>query len=195
MVVTLRAVLGGLLIGALAAGCGVRPATAPGREAPPIVAMDASGAAVDLRAAATHATATVITFFSAHCPCQRVHDDRLRAMFADFAPRGVAFYAIDAEHGASADRAAREATARRYSYPLLFDASGVTADAVGASYATFTVVLDNEGRVRYAGGIDSDRSHLTEHPRTFLRDALDDLTLGREVRVPEAKVLGCALER
>jgi peroxiredoxin len=180
-----------LLLFALA-GCA--QARAP-VSAPSIVVADTAGGAVDIRAEAAKTSFTVVTFFSAHCPCQRAHDERMRALYKDFAPRGVGFVAVDAEAGASADRARTEHDVRKYPYPILVDARGASADALGAEYATFTVVLDRDGRVRYAGGIDSDRSHLTDDAHAYLRDALDDLLAGRDPRVAHGKALGCALQR
>jgi hypothetical protein len=55
------------------------------------------------------------------------------------------------------------------------------------------VVLDAQGRLRYHGGIDSDRSHLHDDAQPYLGDALVDLLSGRSPRVAEGKTLGCAL--
>jgi hypothetical protein len=107
----------------------------------------------------------------------------------------VQFVAIDAESGASDARAQAEHDQRRYPYPVLADPGGASADALGAAYATYTVILDREGRVRYHGGIDSDRTHLTRDAEPYLKNALDDLLEGRDVRTKEGKVLGCALSR
>ena len=54
-----------------------------------------------LKELAAGASLTVITFFSSHCPCQRAHDERLRALADTYGPRGVRFVAIDAEREAS----------------------------------------------------------------------------------------------
>ncbi|HEY8074072.1 MAG TPA: redoxin family protein [Labilithrix sp.] len=188
-------VVRGALFALLIAGCTAKPAVAPGEPVPGVIVADAAGQPVDLRATASRAPFTVVEFFSAHCPCQQVHDARLRALYTDFAPRGVGFYAIDAEREASAERAKRESADRHYPYPLLVDPRGASADALGAEFATYTVILDRDGRVRYAGGIDSDRTHLTGDAHAYLRDALDDLLAGREPRVARGKALGCALAR
>ena len=93
-------------------------ACAPSRPSSMIVS-DTTGQAIDLRAEASRASFTVVTFFSAHCPCQRAHDERMHALYTDFAPRGVEFLAVDAEAGASPERARTEHDARRYPYPIL----------------------------------------------------------------------------
>jgi hypothetical protein len=136
---------------------------------------------------------TVVTFFSAHCPCQAAHDARLRALFDRYAARGVGFVALDSESDATAARDRAEARARMYPFPLLLDRGGAHASALGAVFATHSVVLDPHGRVLYRGGIDSDRTHLSSDTRAYLQDALDDLLEGRPPRVAESEPLGCAL--
>ena len=144
---------------------------------------------------AARAPLTVLVFFSAHCPCQTAHDERLIALDARYAPRGVQFYAVDSELGASAQRDAAEAEKRRYPFPILTDHGAKLAAAVGAESATFTIVVERGGAIRYRGGIDSDRTHLTPQATPYLGDALDDLLAGRAPRLAEAKALGCALEK
>jgi hypothetical protein len=136
---------------------------------------------------------TVVEFFSAHCPCQAKHDERLRAIAAEYGPRGVRVIAVDSEVGANMVRARREGERRRYPFPILIDPEGTAASALHASYATYALVVDRDGRLLYAGGIDSDRSHLTDEATPFLRDALDDALAERPIRRPYGKTLGCAL--
>jgi hypothetical protein len=187
----LRIVTRALVLGALVVAC-APPAKRPLEERMRVV--DEAGRPRDLHELAGGA-ATVVTFFSVHCPCQAAHDARLVALYEAYHPRGVAFVAIDAEVTATRERDAEEANRRAYPFPLWTSANGSAATAFGAEAATFTVVIDREGRVRYAGGIDSDRSHLTDDAAPYLKDALDDVLAGRETRTPRGKVLGCALSR
>jgi hypothetical protein len=137
---------------------------------------------------------TVVTFFSAHCPCQQAHDARLRALYEAYAPKGIAFVGVDSEISASPARDVAEARARSYPFPLLIDRGGALARALGAEYATYTVILDARGRTLYRGGIDTDRTHLTDTTAAYLRDALDDLLAAHPVRVPQSEALGCTLQ-
>jgi hypothetical protein len=136
---------------------------------------------------------TVIEFFSAHCPCQKQHDQRLRSIADAYRDRSVSVVAVDSEVGAGSARAGEEKARRGYPFPILIDADGVVATALHASYATYTVIADREGRILYAGGIDSDKNHLTADATPFLREALDDALADRPVRRPVGKTLGCAL--
>jgi peroxiredoxin len=144
---------------------------------------------------ARQAPFTVIVFFSAGCPCQRAHDARLRELHALYGGRGVQLVAVDSEAGATVAADRDEARARGYPFPILSDPEGAAADALGATWATFAVVVDAGGRVRYRGGLDSDRIHVTEGASLWLRDALDRLLAGREPEPAETEALGCALRR
>ncbi len=138
---------------------------------------------------------TVVVFFSAHCPTQRTHDARLVELYRAYTDRGVRFVVVDAEAGASAERSAEEARARGFPFEIVPDPEGKVADALGARLSTHVVILDDHGKVWYKGGIDSDRIKLHDDAKRYVADALDDLLAGRVVRVPEAKTLGCPLER
>jgi hypothetical protein len=135
----------------------------------------------------------VVLFFSAECHVLRAHDDRVRKLAADFAPHKVQFLAVDSEVGATLEEGRVELSRRGYSFPLVVDRGGVIAQALGAEYAGYTVIVDRDGSVRYRGGLDSDRVRLREDATAYVREALADLVGGRAPRVPEGKALGCAL--
>jgi hypothetical protein len=140
-------------------------------------------------------SATVLVFFSPHCHCFITHEERLRELYARYHDRGVAFYLVDSEIGASGRKDELETRARAITYSPWMDAGAKLADEVGAEYATFTVVADARGRVRYRGGIDSDRDNLHDGAIPYVADALDDVLAGREPRIMEAKALGCTLQK
>jgi hypothetical protein len=175
------------------ASCATHAAAAP---IVPSVALAGEGGAVrDAKALAGDAAFTVFVFFSPDCHCLAEHEGRLRDLDAAFRPRGVRFFMVDSEVRASVERDAEEARRRGYPFPILVDRGARLADAVGADYAAYTVVVDREGRLRYRGGIDSDRNHLRADAVPYLGDALGDLLDGREPRRTDAKTLGCALQK
>jgi len=139
------------------------------------------------------ASFTVVEFFSAHCPCQAKHDERLRALAANYRDKAVAVIAVDSEADATASRDDVEAARRRYPYPILVDPDGVAARAMKADYATYSLLLDSTGQVLYRGGIDSDQTHLRDDATPYLRNAIDDALAKRPVKLREAKTLGCSL--
>jgi hypothetical protein len=172
-------------------------ASSPSRvsDVPSTTLISGDGSAVDARRLVGSAPWTVLIFFAPHCHCLDAHDGRVRALYEAYHGRGVAFRMIDSETGGSRERDNVEARRRGYPFPILLDRGAKLADALGAEYATYSVVVDAEGRVRYRGGIDSDKMHLHDDAQPYLQFALDDLLSGRAVRFPEVKTLGCALER
>lgn len=171
------------------AGCA--PAAPP--AVPAITVARADGNDVAFPKALEDAPYTVLIFYADACPCFRVHDERIRALASTYGPRGVRFYVVDSEVGATPERDAA-ASRERNLPPILIDRGAKLADALGAEYATYSVVLDREGHVRYRGGIDSDKTHLTDGATPYLRNAVDDLLAGHDPKVAEGKALGCSLQ-
>lgn len=161
------------------------------RGLPLLDVVDGQSQSVD--ALVRKAPFTVMTFFSRTCPCQEAHDERIRALASKYAPRGVQILVVDSEVDASPENDAAEAKKRDYRFPMLIDREARLARALDAEYATYTVIFDRDGQVRYRGGIDSDRTHLRSDADHYVREALDDLLAGRTPHRPEAKALGCAL--
>lgn len=184
--------LRGLLLVLLLAGCGAHagPITP---DAARLTAPDGTERAYRSLVAAAPWTAFV--FVSADCPCLGAHLERLRALAAAYVPRGVQFVAIDSEVGVTPQSAAAEARAFALPFPLLVDPHATLANALGAEYATYTVVVDRNGAVRYRGGIDSDKRKIHADATPFLQDALDDALAGVTPRRLEGKTLGCVLRK
>jgi hypothetical protein len=153
------------------------------------------GATVDVRELAGGAPLTVLVFFSAHCRCFEEHEGRLKALYEQYGPRGVQIVMIDSEMNASPERDRAEALRRSYPFPILDDRGALLANRLGAEYATYSVVVDRQGRVLYRGGIDTDKTHLRDDTTPYLKDALDDLLAGHAPRLAEGKTLGCALQK
>lgn len=182
-------VLRALILGLVLAACH------PARTAsvPTLVLHDAAGVTTSFPAVLGDARATAVVFYSHHCPCFRAHEERIKGIARDYAGRGVRVILVDSEVDATAERDAK--AAERGLPPVVLDPGAKLADAVGADYATYTVVFDAEGRIRYRGGIDTDKNQPTAGATPYLREALDDLVAGREPRRAEGKALGCALQK
>ena len=167
------------------------------REAPPhLPGEDASGqgdAFSELRKITAASRYTVIFFFSRHCPCVRIHETRLRQLFATYHRAGIGFVAFDSESDSSPAIDATETVARNYPFPIVRDTDALLARAYRAEYAGYALLLDKSQRVLYRGGIDSDRIHLRSDATPYLAEALADAIVDAPVRRPEALTLGCSL--
>lgn len=186
-----RGLLPGALALALAACASARAPSTP--ALPPLQLVDTAGGTTTLPADLERSRLTVFIFYADHCPCFRVHEGRLRALARDYGERGVRVVLVDSEVSATVERDAR-AVAERGLPAITIDRGARLADALGAGYATYSAVFDASGRLRYRGGVDSDKNVLHDDAHMFLRDALEDLLAEREPRVTEGKALGCALQ-
>ena len=140
----------------------------------------------------------VLVFMANRCPTARVYSDRLKAIQADYAGKGVQLVGInsDNQYFFSLEKLTNMievAQEREFNFPYLKDADQSVAKKFGALVTLHAFVLDNERRLRYRGRIDDSRdpSNVTIHD---LRNALDDLLQEREVRVPETRPFACAIE-
>jgi peroxiredoxin len=187
-----RATLLLALLALLASACAASHAV-EGVPSTPLIAAD--GATLDAREFASRAPFTVLVFFSRACHCLDQHDSRIRELYDAYRARGVQVVMVDPEVRASPEKDEAEAIRRGYPFPILVDPGARLADSLGAQYATYSVIVDHEARVRYRGGFDSDKTHLRPDATPYVRDALDDLLAGHPPRLAEAKTLGCALEK
>lgn len=80
---------------------------------------------------------------------------------------------------------------------LLLDPTGATGKAYDAKTTPDMRVIDGEGRIIYAGGIDDKPTNKVEDldgAKNFVRAALDDHAAGRPVATAFAQPYGCAIK-
>jgi peroxiredoxin len=160
----------------------------------PDLALEAtSGPSQRLRQTVAGAPFTVLVFFSDSCPCMAAHDRGLIELAQAYRARGVQVFLVDSEAGEALARDTEAVKRRHYPFPILADPGARLAKALGAEFATATVVFDAEGQVRYRGGIDSAKRETEHVEKSYLRDALEALVEGKRPAVAEAKTLGCYL--
>ncbi len=140
----------------------------------------------------------VIIFIANRCPTARVYSDRMKSIQKDYAPSGVQIIAVSSESQylfstESIPNMEQTAEERGYNFPYLKDEDQSVGRAYGAVVTLHAFVLDRERRIRYRGRIDDSRdaSSVTSND---LRNALDDLLAGREVRVGETRPFACMID-
>jgi hypothetical protein len=142
--------------------------------------------------------ALVLIFSSNRCPTAKAYGERMNALQRDYGPRGVQLLAFNSNDphlypdealAGMVDRAAEDG----YTFPYLVDDGQRVAKAYGARCTFHVFVLDRERRLCYQGRFDNSRigATITSHD---LRNALDDVLAGRDVRVPTTRPFGCSLD-
>jgi peroxiredoxin len=137
---------------------------------------------------------TLVMFISVQCPVSNAYDDRMTALYQDYAAKGVKFVVINANRTEPAP--AVQAHAREHAFPFSVykDENNVVADKFGATVTPETYVIDSTGVLRYHGSID-DSQNLSRVTTQRLRLALDAVLAGKEPPQTETKAFGCSIKR
>ena len=146
------------------------------------------------------AKALVVVFSCNHCPYVIGSEDRMIAFANRYAPRGVAFVAINANetdnHPAdSFDHMVRRAKEKHFPFPYLRDESQEVARAYGAlrtpHYYLFDKSPAGEWRLQYTGRMDDNPRNPGKEATHELADAVDALLAGRAPAVRATNPIGC----
>jgi len=140
----------------------------------------------------------VLIFSSNRCPTAKAYADRMNDLQHEYETKGVQLVAInsndpnlypDESYSRMAERAAEDG----YLFPYVVDDGQRVARAYGARCTFHVFVLDRARRLRYEGRFDDSRlaARVTTHD---LRNAIDDILAGHEVRVSVTRPFGCSLD-
>lgn len=138
--------------------------------------------------------AVVVVFLSFDCPVSNSYCSQLSAMAKEYSDKGVAFLGVAASNE-TADALIKLAAEYKLGFPLYADPKLTAADALKATITPEAFVLDHNHVLRYRGRIDNAYSSrlkrnsvVTSHD---LKDALDALLAGQDVKTPVTKPVGC----
>jgi peroxiredoxin len=167
-----------------------------GDLAPHLELPDVEGRAVALDPGAH--PASVVVFTANGCPYARAWHDRIQQVARDSAERDVPVLQIvsndDADHPEdSVDAMRQRVAAGDFAGPVLQDADQSVAQAYGATATPEVFVLDRQGVVRYHGAPDADFDDPAQDA-SWVREALEDVLAGRDVRRPTTSPAGCSIK-
>jgi peroxiredoxin len=143
-------------------------------------------------------TALAVVFTCNHCPYSQAYEGRLVGMQGDYAGKGVQLVAINSNDDKSYPEDSypemvKRAKARGFNFPYLRDPDQKAAEAYGAVCTPHVFAFDKERRLRYRGRIDDSRDPKQVKSRD-LRNALDDMLAGGDVKVPDTRPFGCSIK-
>ncbi|WP_439573484.1 redoxin domain-containing protein [Phreatobacter sp.] len=206
---------------ALAAGAGLaalplapmpfgRPAAAQlaaarvNAPAPAFAAADSNGREVTL--ADLRGKTVVLEFTNHDCPFVRKHygTSNMQNLQRRWTERGVVWLTIASsprgEQGHVTPEQANELTRSRNAAPtavLLDGGEQIVARAYGAQVTPHMFIINAEGQLVYAGGIDdrpTARAADVEGARNFVDLALTELSQGKPVSNPTTRAYGCVVK-
>ena len=140
----------------------------------------------------------VLIFMANRCPTARVYTDRLKAIQTDYGEKGIQLVGVNSDNqyffsNETIAKMLEVSDERELNFPYLKDEDQSIAKKYGALVTLHAFVLDKERKLRYRGRIDDSRDPM-KVTINDLRNALDDLLLNREVRVPETRPFACSIE-
>ena len=137
---------------------------------------------------------TVVMFISTKCPISNDYNERMTAVFNDYASKGIHFVFVNANVNEPAEEVEMHAKKAGFPFPVYKDAGNVIADKFGATVTPEAYVIDKTGTMVYHGSIDDQRNanNVTEKR---LRGALDAVMAGKAVAQAETKAFGCTIKR
>jgi peroxiredoxin len=184
--------------GAIAQGAG----PAIGQPAPNFSAPDADGRTRSL--SQYRGKTVVLEWTNADCPYVKKHySGAMQSLQRDAARDGVVWLSIvssaPGEQGHVTGAQAKQLTTSRNAAPsaVLLDPSGAVGRLYGAKTTPHMFVINPQGRVVYAGGIDDVPSNKVEdlqRAKPLVRLALADVKAGRAVAIPASRPYGCAVK-
>ena len=188
-----RTLLFGVVLFLCASPAAARAKLEPGQKAPAFNLKDGSGKEYALEQSLGGKCA-VVMFIATRCPVSNRYNDRMVALYDDYAQKGITFLAINSNKQESMDEVREHARSHGFRFPVLKDEGNKVADSYGAQVTPEIFVVDAKGIVRYHGRIDDnmDPGEVQSHD---LRAALDALLRGKEIPRTETKAFGCSIKR
>ncbi|HXG32473.1 MAG TPA: redoxin domain-containing protein [Bryobacteraceae bacterium] len=136
---------------------------------------------------------TVIMFIATQCPISNDYNERMKAIYNDYAPKGVKFVAINSNHTEPAEEVEQHRIKNGFQFAVYKDPDNKIADRFAAQVTPEVFVLDKNGTIQYHGYIDDSRKREVKHQG--LRLALDAILAGQTPERAETKAFGCTIKR
>lgn len=160
---------------------------------------DISGEEITLKSAAKE-NGLLVMFSCNTCPVVINNQSRATAscQFALENKIGVVLLnSNEANRGSSEslDAMKEYGSGQQYKWYYAEDKNNVLADAFGASRTPECFLFDKEGKLVYHGAIDDNPQNADAVKRYHLKEAITELTNGKEVSVKTSRSVGCAIKR
>ncbi len=138
----------------------------------------------------------IVVFSCNHCPYVVGSEDRMNALYAEYAPKGVAMIAINSNETVnhptdSMEHMIARAAEKAFEFPYVRADSQEVALAYGALRTPHFYAFDQERKLRYTGRMDDNPIEAGQETTHELRDALDALLAGEAPPVAVTNPIGC----
>ena len=139
-------------------------------------------------------------FVSTECPVSNGYIKTLNELHAKLGKsgKGAEFFGVVSDPTVTRTQAVKHFAEFKAEFPVLFDASGLLAQALKPSHVPEAFVLDRDGKLVYRGAIDNSWEAIgRRRPKAeneYLADAINSACDGKPVTIAETKPVGCLFE-
>jgi len=145
--------------------------------------------------------AVVLEWFNPDCPFVKkhhMHNHTMTDLESKYKSRGVRWFAINSgaegKQGFGVDRNKSAAVEYGMDYPILMDTYGEVGKLYEARTTPHMFVIDGDGALVYAGGIDNDPSIRTLGDVNYVDAALGSVLSGKPVETATSRSYGCSVK-
>ncbi len=178
-------------------------ALAVGQSAPDFTLTDTAGKTV--RLSDFKGKHVVLEWTNPGCPFVRKHYDsaNMQTLQKETTAKGVVWLAVNSTETASGDYLAPQQLARwmagQKAAPsaTLMDEDGTVGKAYGARTTPHMYIVNPQGMLTYAGGIDSIPSARVDDIKTatnFVRQGVNEALAGKAISTPTSRPYGCSIK-
>lgn len=174
-----------------------------GQPAPTFALTDTNGKAVNL--ADYKSKTVVLEWHNPECPFVKKHYDsaNMQGLQSKYTKDGVVWLAVSSTEPGHQDYKKPDVmngilkTSKASPTAYLMDDSGATGKSYGAKTTPHMYIINAQGTLVYAGGIDDKRSSNVADVKTaknFVAAALDEIKAGKPVSVATSPPYGCSVK-
>jgi peroxiredoxin len=142
---------------------------------------------------------TLVVFTCNNCPYAKAWEERIVELGNSYAKKGIGVLLVNSNSPSASKHDTFELTQarakeRKMTFAYAVDPDSGVARAFGASKTPEAFVFDKGGALVYHGTIDDNHEDVTKVSKTYLKDALEAVSTGKKVALPETKSMGCGIK-
>lgn len=140
-----------------------------------------------------------VIFMCNHCPYVRLYLERLKQIQVDFQNQGFTLIGINANDSNTFPEDSFEnmksfASEQQLNFPYLWDSTQDVACSFNAEKTPQVFLIDNQGILRYSGGIDDKAENPEAVQKQYLREAIAQMLQGETPTTTSTAAIGCSVK-
>ena len=160
---------------------------------------DISGKEVTLKSAVKE-NGLLVMFTCNTCPVVQGYQSRINDISKYTLEKGVGVILLNSNEASRSNGDGFEdmqayAKKENFSWNYVVDKNNELADAFGASRTPEVFLFNKSGKLVYHGAIDNNSSDPSGVTRQHLKEAINEMTSGKDVSVKTSRSVGCSIKR